>query len=109
MNTQPRNELSDMIYLVEFQSVKEFVELPVLASFFQLDVMLLETMQGQFGLIIDEDFQRLKGRRLTQHVTHQRGKLTLAMNFLHVARISFARVALNIMTCLWWGVARKIS
>lgn len=26
--------------------------------------------------------------------------LTFAMNFLHVARISFANVALNIITCL---------
>jgi hypothetical protein len=31
------------------------------------------------------------------------------MNFLQVVRISFDRVAENIMTCLWWGVALKIS
>jgi len=37
------------------------------------------------------------------------GIRTLLMNFLHVTRISLARVALNIMTCLLWGVTRKIS
>lgn len=31
------------------------------------------------------------------------------MNFLHVTRISLASVAENIMTCLWCGVALKIS
>jgi len=31
------------------------------------------------------------------------------MNFLQVVRISLERVAENIITCLWWGVARKIS
>ncbi len=31
------------------------------------------------------------------------------MNFLQVARMSLDKVAENIMTCLWWGVARKIS
>lgn len=39
-----------------------------------------------------------------ENMTH-----TLVMNFLHVVRISFAKVALNIITCLWWGVMRKIS
>jgi hypothetical protein len=58
-----------MIYLVEFQGVEEFVELPVLASFVQFDVMLLKTVQGQFGLIIDEDFKRLQVPRLAAHVT----------------------------------------
>lgn len=36
-------------------------------------------------------------------------KHTLVMNFLQVTRISFASVALNIITCLWWGVTRNIS
>jgi hypothetical protein len=31
------------------------------------------------------------------------------MNFLQVVRMSLERVAENIITCLWWGVARKIS
>ena len=31
------------------------------------------------------------------------------MNFLQIGRISCERVALNIMTCFWVGVARKIS
>jgi hypothetical protein len=34
---------------------------------------------------------------------------TDCMNFLHVARTSLARVAENIMTCLWAGVARKMD
>ncbi len=31
------------------------------------------------------------------------------MNFLQIGRISWASVALNIITCFWVGVARKIS
>lgn len=35
--------------------------------------------------------------------------LTFCMNFLQVGRISLLRVAENIITCLWCGVARKMS
>lgn len=34
---------------------------------------------------------------------------TLDMNFLHTPRMSWDRVAENIMTCLSWGVILKIS
>ena len=33
---------------------------------------------------------------------------TLCMNLRHTGRISLLKVAENIMTCLLWGVARKI-
>lgn len=35
--------------------------------------------------------------------------LTSWQNFLHTGRISLLIVAVNIITCFWWGVERKIS
>ena len=35
--------------------------------------------------------------------------LTSCMNFLQTGLMSLERVALNIITCFSWGVARKIS
>ncbi len=71
--------------------------------------MLLETVESELRLVVDEDLQRLKYEGQWMSTDLQEMALTFAMNFLHVIRISFARVAENIMTCLWCGVARKIS
>jgi len=96
--------------LVEFQSVKQLVQLPVFPNFVHLHEVLLESVQGQLRFIIDKDFERLEERQISKGKVDQwTARHTLAMNFLHVTRISLARVALNIMTCLWWGVVRKIS
>lgn len=46
-------------YLIELKRVEQLVQLPVLANFFQLDVMLLQTMEGELRLVVDEDFQGL--------------------------------------------------
>ena len=46
--------------LVEFQSVEQLVQLPVLSDFVQLHEVLLESMQGQLRLIVNEYFERLK-------------------------------------------------
>ena len=96
-------------YLVELEGIKELVELPVLPDFLQLDVVLLETVQGEHRLVVYEDLEGLQPSIHEQRSIHRSEALTLAMNFLHVTRISFANVALNIITCLWCGVARKIS
>jgi hypothetical protein len=45
--------------LIELQSVQQLVQLPVLANLFELYVMLLETVEGQFCLVIHENFQGL--------------------------------------------------
>ena len=45
--------------LVEIESIQEFVELPVLADFFQLHVVLLKTVERELRLVVDEDFERL--------------------------------------------------
>lgn len=92
-------ERKRVTYLIELEAVEQLVQLPVLANFFQLDVVLLQTVESKLCLVVDEDFERLlggsvirRGARLAQH--------TLLINFLQVARISLARVALNIITCL---------
>lgn len=94
--------------LVELECVEELVQLPVFADLLELHVVLLETMQRELRLIVDEDLERLQGLSETG-TSSEAVEPTLAMNFLHVIRMSLARVALNIMTCLWCGVARKIS
>jgi hypothetical protein len=47
--------------LVEFESVEEVVEFAVLLGFGETDVVLLETMQRQFGLVVDVNLERLGG------------------------------------------------
>jgi hypothetical protein len=63
--------------------------------------VLLKTVKGELCLVVDEDLERLSNKCQITGGRWNESKLTLAMNFLQVARISFARVALNIMTCLW--------
>jgi hypothetical protein len=62
--------------------------------------VLLQTMERQLGLIIDKNLQRLRIEMLRGIDNEKSFLLTFAMNFLQVARISFANVALNIITCL---------
>ena len=47
------------MYLIELKRVQQLVQLPVLANFLELNVVLLETMQSQLSLIVDKDFQGL--------------------------------------------------
>ena len=59
-------------------------------------------MQRKLRLIINENF---KGLYRIQHeyiigFDKEGQELTIAINFLQVARISLANVALNIITCL---------
>ena len=54
-----------MNYLVELEDVEELEELPVLLSVLQLDVVLLQAVEGQLGLVVDVDFHRLKRETLT--------------------------------------------
>jgi hypothetical protein len=49
--------------LVELKGVEKLVQLPILLSFLELDEVLLETMKGELGLVIDEDLERLKEDR----------------------------------------------
>ena len=51
-----------MNYLVELEDVEELEELPVLLSVLQLDVVLLQAVEGQLGLVVDVDFHGLKKR-----------------------------------------------
>ena len=55
--------------LVEFERVHQIVELAVLLRFVQLDVILLQTVQRQFRLVVHENLGRL--HRTKEH-TEQR-------------------------------------
>ena len=93
-------------HLVEFEVVQQVIQLSVLGVLLELDIVLLQTMQGELGLVVNKDFQRLR------KVSAARPPCivpTFCINFRQVTRTSLPRVALNIMTCLWAGVARKIS
>jgi hypothetical protein len=56
-------------------------------------------MKGQLRLVIDENFEWLQGMSRAR-IRLVEEPHTLAINFLHVTRMSFANVALNIITCL---------
>lgn len=88
-------------YLIELQLVQLFIEFSILLNFFQLYVVLLQTMEREFRLVVNEDFQGLlRGSEYGSATEAELVLRTFAMNFLQVTRISFASVALNIITCL---------
>ena len=60
--------------LVELEGIKQLVELPVLANFLKLDVVLLETVERELGLVIDEDFEGLAIAISTALTRRQRTK-----------------------------------
>lgn len=45
--------------LIELQAIEKLVELAVLLRFTQLDVVLLETVQRQLGVIVHVDLERV--------------------------------------------------
>lgn len=47
--------------LVELELIEQVVQLAVLGSLFELDKVLLQTVQRQLGLVIDVDLERLRG------------------------------------------------
>jgi hypothetical protein len=51
-----RNKGTD---LVELEVVQELVQLPVLLLLLELEVVLLETVEGQLGLVIDVNLEWL--------------------------------------------------
>ena len=51
--------------LIEFECIEKFVELPVFAGLVQLDVVLLETVQRQFRLVVNENLKWLV--QLSEH------------------------------------------
>ena len=89
--------------LVEFEGIEEVVEFAVLLGFSEADEELLKAVQSQLGLVVDVNLERLRVRRVCE-----KGP-TFCMNFLQMGRISWERVAENIMTCLCFGVALKTS
>lgn len=63
MQTQPFVHPA-ILYLVELQSVHEIKELPVLLLVLEFDVVLLETVECQLGLVVHIHLHRLGGRGL---------------------------------------------
>ena len=51
--------VNECLYLVKFKGVEQIVQLPILAHFFELDVMLLQTMKCQLCLVINKNFKGL--------------------------------------------------
>jgi len=49
--------------LVELQGIEEVVQLPVLLLLLKLDVVLLESVKSELGLVVDVNLERLEGRR----------------------------------------------
>ena len=45
--------------LVELEGVEEVVELAVLLGFVELDAVLLKTVEGEFGIVVDIAFERI--------------------------------------------------
>jgi hypothetical protein len=45
--------------LVELEGVEEIAQFSVLLAFAELDVVLLETVEGELGLVVDVDLERV--------------------------------------------------
>lgn len=82
--------------LVEFKVVKEFVEFAVLFCFAEFDVVLLKTMQGEFGIVIDIHLERVSHELLANR-TDLLGKSGTEHHHLLISR-SRAENLLNIST-----------
>lgn len=54
-----RTEPYTLTDLVELEIVEEVVELPVLLLLFELEEVLLETVEGELGLVVDVDLEGL--------------------------------------------------
>jgi hypothetical protein len=89
--------------LVELQLVEEIVELAVLLGLTKLDVVLLETVEGELGLVVNVDLQRVThklladGTGLLGESGREHHNLLLcrgsAEDFLHVAAHVCSRVS----------------
>jgi hypothetical protein len=54
-----KSSWSRRAYLVELEVVEQVVELPVLLLLVELEEVLLQTVQGELGLVVDVDLKRL--------------------------------------------------
>jgi hypothetical protein len=55
-----RNTLDKHNALVELKSIQKLEQFAVLFVFRKLDIVLLETVKGDLGTIVDQDFKRLQ-------------------------------------------------
>jgi hypothetical protein len=54
----------DSTNLVELEVVEQIVQLPVLLLLLKLEVVLLQTVQGEFRFVVDVDLERLGDHEL---------------------------------------------
>ncbi len=54
-----KSTLHEDDHLIEFKCIEEIVQLSVLLSFAELDEILLKSVQGKLGLIVDIDLERV--------------------------------------------------
>ena len=54
-----RDRLDKDTDLVEFEVIEHVVELAVLFLFLELEIVLLQTVQRELGLVVDVDLERL--------------------------------------------------
>lgn len=48
--------------MIEFEGIKQIVQLSILGRLLDLDEVLLETVQGEFRLVVDIDLERLSNQ-----------------------------------------------
>jgi hypothetical protein len=87
--------------LVELQVVQQVVQLAVLLLLAQLDVVLLETVQGELGVVIDVDLKRVAHELLADRANLLRESGAEHHDLL-VGR-SGAENLLDVTAHVWWG------
>ena len=50
-------------HLIELELIDQLEKLPVLFALLNFHVVLLQAMQGELGIVVDADFERLKETR----------------------------------------------
>ena len=53
----PQSALDENDHLVELKRVKEIIEFAIFLAFAQLDIILLQSVEGQLGFIVDVDLE----------------------------------------------------
>ena len=86
--------------LVKFENIEELEQFPVLLRILELDVVLLEPVQSQLGLVVNVYLLLCwSDTYVSRSDLIELTSIGSCMNFLHTGLMSLERVAENIITC----------
>ena len=77
--------------MVELERVEEIVELSVLGSLVESNEVLLQSVKGEFLLVVDVDFERLAIHKISRAFVEAMEETTHRLHKLLASRSNFLR------------------